>query len=43
VHFRSADVLVAGDIFTTTQYPFIDAKHGGSIQGLIRASTPSST
>ena len=37
VHFRSADVLVAGDIFTTTQYPFIDAKHGGSIQGLIRA------
>ena len=32
-----ADVLVAGDIFTTTQYPFIDAKNGGSVQGLIRA------
>ena len=34
VHFRSADVLVAGDIFTTTQYPFIDAKNGGTVQGL---------
>jgi cyclase len=37
VHFRSADVIVAGDIFTTTQYPFIDAKNGGSVTGLIRA------
>ena len=37
IHFRSADVLVAGDIFTTTQYPFIDAKNGGTVQGLIRA------
>ena len=37
VHFRSADVLVAGDIFTTTQYPFIDTKNGGTVQGLIRA------
>ena len=24
VHFRRADVIVAGDIFTTTQYPVID-------------------
>ncbi len=37
VHFRRSDVIVAGDIFTTTQYPFIDVKNGGSIQGEIRA------
>lgn len=36
VHFREADVIVAGDIFTTTQYPFIDTKNGGTIDGLIR-------
>jgi len=37
IHFRRADVLVAGDIFTTTQYPLIDIRSGGSIQGEIRA------
>ncbi len=37
IHFRRADVIVAGDIFTTTQYPHIDVKNGGTIQGLIRA------
>jgi cyclase len=37
VHFRRADVIVAGDIFTTTQYPFIDVKNGGTIQGEIKA------
>ena len=37
VHFRRSDVIVAGDIFTTTQYPFIDVKNGGSLQGEIRA------
>ena len=37
VHFRRADVIVAGDIFTTTAYPHIDTKSGGSIQGEIRA------
>ena len=37
VHFRRADVIVTGDIFTTTQYPFIDVSHGGSVQGEIRA------
>ena len=36
VHFRGADVIVAGDVFTTTQYPFIDTKNGGTVQGLIR-------
>jgi glyoxylase-like metal-dependent hydrolase (beta-lactamase superfamily II) len=37
VHFRRADVIAAGDIFTTTQYPFIDLKNGGSVQGEIQA------
>lgn len=37
VHFRRSDVIVAGDIFNTTQYPFIDLKNGGSIQGEINA------
>ena len=37
VHFRRSDVIVAGDIFTTTQYPFIDVKNGGSLHGEIRA------
>lgn len=37
VHFRSADVIVAGEIFNTTHYPVIDLQTGGSVQGLIRA------
>jgi cyclase len=37
VHFRRSDVIVTGDIFTTTQYPFIDIKNGGSLQGEIAA------
>ena len=37
VHFRRSDVIVTGDVFTTTQYPFIDVKNGGSLQGEIRA------
>ena len=37
IHFRRADVIVAGDIFTTTQYPVIDMRNGGSIEGEIRA------
>jgi glyoxylase-like metal-dependent hydrolase (beta-lactamase superfamily II) len=37
VHFRRSDVIVTGDIFTTTQYPFIDVKNGGSLQGEIQA------
>lgn len=37
VHFRAADVLVTGDIFNTTQYPFIDIKNGGSVMGEIKA------
>ena len=37
VYFRRADVIVAGDIFSTTQYPVIDVKSGGSVQGEINA------
>jgi cyclase len=37
VHFRRADIVVAGDVFTTTQYPAIDVKSGGSVQGEIKA------
>jgi cyclase len=37
VHFRRADVIVAGNVFTTTQYPFIDVASGGTIDGEIKA------
>jgi cyclase len=37
LQFRRADVIVTGDIFSTTQYPFIDVKSGGSVQGEIKA------
>ena len=35
VYFRGSDVLVAGDIFTTMQYPVIDLATGGGIEGFI--------
>jgi cyclase len=35
VLFRHSDVISAGDIFDPTQYPIIDLKSGGSIQGVI--------
>src|SRR5207247_11460257 len=37
VHFRRSDVIGTGYIFTTTQYPFIDVKNGGTVQGEIAA------
>ena len=37
VQFRRSDVIVTGDVLTTTQYPFIDVKNGGSVQGEIAA------
>jgi glyoxylase-like metal-dependent hydrolase (beta-lactamase superfamily II) len=37
IHFRRADMIVAGDIFSTTQYPVIDVGNGGSVQGEIDA------
>jgi glyoxylase-like metal-dependent hydrolase (beta-lactamase superfamily II) len=35
VYFRGSDVIVAGDIFMTTQYPVIDLEAGGGIDGYI--------
>ncbi len=37
VQFRRSDVIVTGDILSTTGYPFIDLKNGGSLQGEIAA------
>ena len=37
VHFRRADVVSTGDLFTTVMYPFIDEANGGTIDGYIKA------
>jgi cyclase len=37
VWFRHADLILAGDVFTTTAYPVIDVAHGGTINGEIEA------
>jgi cyclase len=37
VMFRRSDVIVAGDIFSTTSFPVIDLASGGSVQGTIDA------
>jgi cyclase len=33
--FRRADVIATGDIFDPTEYPIIDLKSGGSLQGVL--------
>ena len=35
VFFRSSDVIAAGDIYNTLEYPRIDVKRGGSVNGVI--------
>jgi cyclase len=35
VVFRRADVIATGDIFDPTEYPIIDLKSGGSLQGVL--------
>jgi cyclase len=35
VYFRHSDVISTGDIFDPTEYPIIDLKAGGSLQGVI--------
>jgi glyoxylase-like metal-dependent hydrolase (beta-lactamase superfamily II) len=35
VYFRRSDVISAGDIFRTHEFPFIDLDAGGSVQGVI--------
>ena len=37
VHFRRADVIATGDILDLRQFPVIDPKNGGSIQGELAA------
>ena len=37
VIFRRSDVVVTGDLFVTTSYPFLDIDRGGSIQGEVEA------
>ena len=36
VLFRRSDVISTGDIFDPTQYPIIDVKTGGSLQGVLQ-------
>ena len=35
VLFRRSDVISTGDIFDPTEYPIIDVKNGGSLQGVL--------
>lgn len=37
VYFRGSDVIAAGDIYSTDDYPRIDLDRGGSVQGEINA------
>jgi len=37
VFFHASDVVMAGDVLDTTQFPIIDTENGGSIQGEIDA------
>jgi cyclase len=37
VYFRRSDVVSTGDIFTPGNYPVIDLKRGGNIEGIIAA------
>jgi cyclase len=37
VFFRRSDVIAAGDVFVTTNYPVIDLNAGGSLHGTIEA------
>jgi glyoxylase-like metal-dependent hydrolase (beta-lactamase superfamily II) len=37
VFFRKSDVVAAGDVFVLDSYPVIDARRGGTLQGVIDA------
>lgn len=39
VHFKNANVIHAGDVWFNGFYPFIDVEHGGSLAGMIEATT----
>ncbi len=38
VHFREANIIHTGDLYFNGMYPFIDAQHGGTINGVIKAA-----
>jgi len=35
VWFRKSDLVVTGEMFNQTSYPFIDVEHGGTINGIL--------
>ena len=35
VWFRGSDVIAAGDLYSTTTYPIIDTRQGGTIDGIV--------
>jgi glyoxylase-like metal-dependent hydrolase (beta-lactamase superfamily II) len=37
VYFRKSDVIVAGDVYINTTFPVIDLKHGGNLNGIVKA------
>ena len=37
VHFKGSNVIHMGDVFRTTNYPFIDKNHGGTFKGMVQA------
>jgi len=37
VHFRGSDVISAGAVLSTSNYPIIDARRGGTLAGTIKA------
>lgn len=37
VYFRGSNVLVSGDVYTTTSLPLVDRSQGGSLRGLVTA------
>lgn len=39
VHFRSSDVIVAGDVYSNVGFPVFDRSRGGSYDGIIEALT----
>ena len=39
VHFKKANVIHAGDVWFNGFYPFIDVEHGGSLAGMIEATS----
>jgi len=37
IHFRGSDVLHAGDVFRTNNFPYIDTENGGTLPGTLEA------